>query len=143
MKQEYMAPEVGSLAHYGVKGMKWGKRKARAKADSTDIQAARGRVSKENRQYKSQKRAAQNIQDGEKRVKALKDVEALRATQLKNPDRAISARMTRGEKVATLAVGAVTGFGLLPAALVVGGVSARARGIERNQQRQRDTDSDD
>lgn len=27
MKAEFMAPEVGSLAHYGVKGMKWGKHK--------------------------------------------------------------------------------------------------------------------
>lgn len=26
MKPEFMAPEVGSLEHYGVKGMRWGKR---------------------------------------------------------------------------------------------------------------------
>lgn len=34
MKPEYMAPEVGSLAHYGVKGMKWGKR--RTNPDGSD-----------------------------------------------------------------------------------------------------------
>lgn len=118
------------LIHYGVAGMKWGHRK---QGGSTDIKKARANVSARNEKYQSDKNKAKAITNGRARAKALKDLQKSRVTDLKNPDRVLAARMTRGEKGATLALGLVTGVGLPIAIGAIAGTSGRSRRIERKQ----------
>lgn len=141
--QEFTTPE-DALAHFGVKGMKWGVRKARDDSDggaaggsadkaaakalkkesavirqqgqemarqilkqkvtTATIKEARGRVNAENKQFRGQVRAVKKGYGT--RLEKKVAIEELRSEILRNPDRLIAARMTRGEKalaVATLA----------------------------------------
>lgn len=121
------------LAHYGVLGMKWGK--TRARASSPDILAARRRTAAEQAKVRSADAKSARIADPQKRQEAKVEVGKMRAAMLNNPDRVIAARMTRGEKAATLALGfVIPGVGLVPAAAAIGGFSARSRRIERKQE---------
>lgn len=121
------------LAHYGVMGMKWGRHRAQANGD--DIRAARARVGKEKTKLKSAHRKATEIGDRDKRQAALKEVGKMRADFLKNPDRVIASRMTRGEKQLSLVLGLVTGVGLVPVGAAIAGTSAASRRIERKQEK--------
>lgn len=116
------------LAHHGVLGMKWGKH--RAKGNSIDVRAARSRTFTANHNLEQQQSKAQNIRDPKKRAAALKDVEKQRVKNLKNPDRVLAARLTRGEKAASALLLTPMGAGALIAA-----TSAHSRRIERKQEK--------
>lgn len=101
-------PDLNELAHYGVKGMKWGHRR---KYTSQDIRDARIR---NNSRVNMLARAAEefnfqtSLNPNSKKTKAaLRDFKTIEADFLKNPDRATALRMTTGEKaaLAVLAVG--------------------------------------
>ena len=86
----------GSLAHYGVKGMKWGVRKER-------IKNARASV-------RSQKKAIRQAKK-EGHVQRMSDLQK----KLRNdPDRITAGYMTRGEQIVGTIVGSVltSGIGL-------------------------------
>jgi hypothetical protein len=122
-----ITPELGTLEHYGVLGMKWGK--TRAKGDSIDISAARNRVRRQNRDLVKAKKSAQRIKNTEARKAALDKLGEMKMAALKNPDRVLATRLTTGEKV-------VAAIFLTPvgAAAVIGGTSATSRRIERKQE---------
>lgn len=105
-------PEVEDfLAHYGVKGMRWGHR--REKVSSSDIKAARRRVDHQTGKDFDKLGKIEDRYHSAKtpgaRAKAEKDLKneenAQRMAHLKNPDRATAMRMTRGEKVALVLIG--------------------------------------
>lgn len=118
-----------TLAHYGVLGMKWGRTRARANANQ--IRSARRRLSTERKKINRAEDKAFAINDRKKRDKAMNQVAKMQKEALKNPDRVIAARMTRGEKIATVVL-----FG--PAAplsiAAIAGSSAYSRRIERMQE---------
>lgn len=115
------------LQHYGVMGMKWGKH--RAKANSIDIKAARNRVQTQHHKLTDAHAKAQHIKDPVKRAEAMKGVAELKTSFLKNPDRVVAARLTRGEKIATALLLTPAGAGA-----VIGATSAVSRRIERKQE---------
>ena len=119
------------LIHYGVLGMKWGK--SRAKGSKVSIKNARARVAERKEKFKTQQNKVKAMKDGKAKVAKMKDLEKTKISNLKSKDRVLAARMTRGEKAGTLILGLVTGVGLLPAAAVVAGTSARSRRIEYKQ----------
>lgn len=117
-----------SLAHYGVKGMKWGQR---TKGSSYDIKKARERV------FEGQGKLAEARREMKKTHKSNKPAAAEKYAQmktefLKNPDRVLATRMTRGEKIyASLASLPTGGVG---AAIAIGTTSAVSRRIEYKQE---------
>lgn len=90
-----------ALAHYGVKGMKWGVTKAdvRGAPSKREIKDARHRVALKNAEY-NMKRSSIKRGEGYRSEKkaALKD---LKISTLSDPDRMTAMRMTTGEKAAT------------------------------------------
>lgn len=133
MYEDTMALGEETLAHYGVMGMKWGRH--RAQANGVDIRAARGRVATQRKKLDSAHSKAQNTADKGKREAALKEVGKMKADFLKNPDRVIASRMTRGEKQLSIGLGILTGVGIVPAVAVIAGTSAASRRIERKQEK--------
>lgn len=112
------------LAHYGVKGMKWGHRKTYS---SADIKAARARNAKREGDLLSKAYDVSNTKKGTAaRAKADKAYNKAHTDYLKNPDRATALRMTKGEKIA-VAVIAATGVGA-PAAV---GYTAGTVGVRK------------
>lgn len=121
------------LEHYGVLGMKWGQR--RRKASTVQIKAARGRVATQSRKVALAEEKAARIKDPKQRASAEKAAGKLKVSFLNNPDRVISARMTRGEKAAAVILGvAFLGVGVAPGVAAIGATSARSRRIERKQE---------
>lgn len=118
-----------ALAHFGVKGMKWGKRSARP--STSDIKDARVRQN-------ARLRGVQNAEDNLnlraiQKPSEAKDKAAVRAFQKAekdfhdNPDRAVAQRLTRGEKAALVVL---TGpFAVLP----IAGNKAVVKRIEKQQ----------
>lgn len=90
-------PSLESLSHSGVKGMKWGVRKARP--TTADIHNARQR-------QLGRANAAVSHPSGAKRAAAEKDF-------LTNEDRVTAARMTRGEKMAAVILAGPVGGALI------------------------------
>lgn len=114
------------LAHYGVLGMKWGQRK---KATTADIHAARRSVGQAQRQYGhlEDKMTYGTTENKAKNAQLEKQMKALDEHFMKDPQRAIATRMTRGEKAALLLL-----TGPIGAAVIVG-QSAVTRRIEYKQ----------
>lgn len=118
--------EEEELAHYGKMGMHWGV--TRAQATPTQIRKARVNVKKEKAAYKSQAQVVKAMAKGsEARAKGEKELATMNIARLKNPDRVISARLTRGEKVASIIAIQEGGLGLIL------GTSLRSRRIEYKQ----------
>lgn len=118
-----------SLAHYGVAGMKWGQ--TRAKGSGSDIRAARFNVRKQQEKIADQafalNQATKSGNTAKANAAAKKYVE-MNAKLLKDPDRVLASRLTRGEKVVTVALAGPLGLAL------VGATSATSRRIERKQE---------
>jgi hypothetical protein len=118
------------LAHYGVMGMKWGQRK---QADAHDIRAARFRLQAKSEQYRQlQKKVNKTPRGSAQRTAGKAKLHQQKVSFLKNPDRVVATRMTRGEKAValllTLPVGGVAGVA------AIGATSAISRRIEYKQQ---------
>lgn len=119
-------PSLEELSHQGVLGMKWGHRKM---ATASQIIAARGKL---NSQRKDLANQVDKVHDTTKkgtpaRTKEVKKLQEMHTTFLKNPDRVVAARMTRGEKAAALVLGGPAGLAAILAS------SASSRRIEQKQ----------
>lgn len=121
-------PELGSLEHYGVLGMKWGR--TRARGDAYDIRTARASVVGKNAKYQQQLRRAGKIKDQGERALALDAAKKVKAANLNDPDRVLAARLTRGEKLVSAILLTPLGAGVL-----IGSTSAYSRRIERKQEK--------
>jgi len=108
-----------TLAHYGVLGMKWGQ--SRSKATGTQIRRAR-------RNLGTKRNEILDKRDDVKRTGTGKtELAKMQADFLKNPDRAVASRMTRGEKAVSLILFAPAGIASIAT------TSAVSRRIERKQ----------
>jgi hypothetical protein len=93
------------LVHYGVKGMKWGVRKA---VSTREVHGARARLEVKQHEYSSQKRAVRKAKSPKAKANQKAKLNQMKVDYLKDPDRVTAARMSTGEKVvATLFAGPV------------------------------------
>lgn len=119
------------LAHYGVLGMKWGHRKT---ATGGEIRAARRRLKSQSIMYRKDYKKYDGAADGSARKALLeRKLRAAHQTYLKDPDRAIASRMTRGEKAAAVFFNGPNAAGLATSLGAVVATSAVSRRIENQQ----------
>jgi hypothetical protein len=125
-------PSLEELRHFGVLGMKWGKN--RVKASSDEIRVARANVFKQQTMLESHAKKVLRTTKGNtpERAAGKEKLAEMRMDFLKNPDRVIAARLTRGEKAVT-AMFALTGVGVVVPVAAIAGTSAHSRRIERKQ----------
>jgi hypothetical protein len=121
------------LEHHGIKGMKWGVRKAGAPSNS-DIHGARTRLLTQRSKVSKQRRKAvtETVKRSSKAPAARAKLKDMKKSLLKNPDRVTALHMTNGEAAAH----AILLAHPLTAPGVVGGVVTRevvARTIARRQ----------
>ena len=104
-----MSPSEYALAHYGVKGMQWGKRKAddsggvttARKPSKAEISDARLTVAQQSLKLRQTKSRAKSFDKGSaERILADKRYSEMKTEFLKNPDRITASYMTKGEKAA-------------------------------------------
>lgn len=119
------------LAHYGVLGMKWGQRRT---ASAKQIKAARRRLKAESSSYRSTYKKYENAKTAKTKKRLEDRLRKSHQEYLKNPDRAIASRMTRGEKAAALFFGAETGPTFAVSAATIAGTSLVSRRIEQKQE---------
>jgi len=97
-----MEPE---LVHYGVKGMKWGVRKA---ASTREVYGARARLQVKQNEYASQKRTVRKTKTPKGKANQKAKLNKMKIDFLNDPDRVTASRLSTGEKVvATLFAGPV------------------------------------
>jgi hypothetical protein len=120
------------LLHFGVKGMHWGQRQA---ATGKEVKAARRNLSSQAHTYRQDyKKYARSPEGSARRAKLEKKLRAEEKAYQKDPKRVIAARMTRGEKIATLLTSAETPLTAIAGVGAVVGTSAMSRRIEYKQQ---------
>lgn len=119
------------LAHFGVKGMKWGRRN---KVSSRDIHAARSRLAVQEAKVTAEIHKTYNNTKAKtpERKAGVKRIQNMNASYLRNPDRVTASRLTAGEKVA-LGLLAATGYGAPAAAGIFAGNQVASRVIEAKQ----------
>lgn len=119
------------LEHHGVKGMRWGQRKARP--SDHKIRTARINVTAQQARVFNQGAKATAATVGRKpgAAKERAKYKDMNASYLKNPDRVTSLYMTRGERAAHAAL-LLTPAAPIAAQRIVGTVVAR-KGVERAQ----------
>lgn len=103
IENEKDKPSLEELMHHGVKGMKWGHRKARPSND--DIRGARRRVRAHERKLSDAEDDMTNPNTGKVNPSKAKKFRELESSFLKNPDRATALRLTTGEKFVLAAFG--------------------------------------
>jgi hypothetical protein len=123
------------LAHYGVKGMKWGQRKA---PTSAEIHDARARTASRERELSRQVDRTNLAKPGREQAREAKKLNELTLDYLKSPDRATALRMTKGEKVMNgiIAVG-FPGVGTGAVAVAAGARVAIRKSVERDVEKAR------
>lgn len=119
----YYSEVEDHLEHFGVKGMKWGIRKA---ASGSEIRSARQRLDQKRlKLYVAEDQLYRG--NAKQQAAAKKQYDKLVKDWDDDPDRAISTRLTRGE---TAALVLLTG----PAALIpIAMTQVTSRAIEANQ----------
>lgn len=133
MTQQVMATDdflEEYFEHHGVKGMKWGQRKVTTK----EIHAARRRVDSQVRTIQAQEDKVTSAKGKASKAKAEKKLNEMNVAFLKNPDRATSIRLTRGEKAAHVALAVL--FPTVGTAVAVASAGSRAttRKVIENRQ---------
>lgn len=131
-KNKPSSPTEVLLAHVGVKGMKWGVRKANPTGG--EIRDARVRqVARERQFHRSVDRLNLAAAGGSTQAKkaAVKNFEATRKEFLTNEDRVTAARTTRGEKIAHVLLLGPLALVTLPA------MKARQVAVARSVDRER------
>jgi hypothetical protein len=113
------------LEHYGVKGMKWGHRKA----TSGEIHGARRRVEAGRKKVNAAEDKMATARTSKDAAAAKKNFDKVNKEFLNNPDRVTALRLTKGEKWSNAAL-----IVLFPGAgaAAVGGFAV-ARGTSRNR----------
>lgn len=90
------------IEHFGVKGMKWGERRAQRKARDDRTEAARENVRIERIALSKQKMRMQKARGALALARETSKYEEQRLSFLNNPDRATAYTMTRGDEMASL-----------------------------------------
>lgn len=117
-------PEDYELVHYGVKGMKWGKRRADKKAarqaENDEIEGARTRMAKKENKFEATQLSALSEAKKGNKAKAAelwgKSAE-MEMNILSSPDAATARKLTSGERTANRLS---TGVAIAAAATYVG-----------------------
>lgn len=125
-------PSLDDLEHHGVKGMHWGQRKARA--TGPEIRTARSKVHLEADKVRQQAKKAKQAAGTKSASRENAKLSKMKVDFLNNPDRATAARMTRGEKFASILLTGVASPLTVVSVGAIAGSSARARTIEKRQQ---------
>lgn len=121
-------PDLLELEHYGVIGMKWGK--TRAKANGTEIRRARRSVANQFNKVADQKDKAKAAKGTSKETAENDKLSKMKTEFLKNPDRVVASRLTRGEKAVILILAGPAA----PASIAaIASTSAISRRIEQKQ----------
>lgn len=145
MDTSQMSPSEYALAHYGVKGMQWGKRKADDGGVSTatrkptkqEIGDARFNIAQQGLKLRQTKSQAKQFDKGSvERAIADKRYNEMKTDFLKNPDRVTASYLTTGEKYAFAAI-AIAAAPVGGVQIVGGNVASRAVTRRRIQRRQR------
>jgi hypothetical protein len=123
-----------ALKHFGVKGMKWGVKKA---PSGGAIRTARRNVMNEASAIRSEKKNIRKTtkRGSKERAAGEKRIDKMKVAFLNNPDRATAARMTRGEKAATLLLGLTSPSNLAGAVGAVASTTVHRKIIESRQRR--------
>lgn len=123
-------PSLEDLTHFGVKGMKWGVRKR--EANSAQIVAARRRLKADSKSYATRAKKLDTAKGADK-AKLEASLRKQHQAYLKDPDRVIAARMTRGEKATSALFGLGSVSGLVVTAGTIGGSAITSRVIAAKQ----------
>jgi len=120
-------PSLEELAHYGVKGMKWGQHKKR-KFSTDEIKDARARQQSRASQFEAQVHKT-NLATGKKQEAEAKKLVKLHNELVTNKDAAVAARMTKGEKAANLILAGPIG------AIAIAANNRTVRNLEKIQKK--------